>query len=71
MTEMNSNELEKTLMEICYEKRGVLTGAAGQGRCVAVLWFVQVDAAVGVEPVDEVDSGGAQARVVLREIRPR
>jgi hypothetical protein len=28
-----------------------------------VLWFVQVDAAAGVEAVDEVDGGGARARV--------
>ena len=62
---MKSDELEQTLMEICYEKRGVLTGAAGQRRCAVVIWFVQVDVASGVEAVDEVDGGGALARVAL------
>ena len=38
-------------------------GADEQQRGAAVLWSVQVDAAAGVEAVDEVDGGGTRARV--------
>ena len=52
-------------MRICYVEGGVLIEVAEQRRCAAVLWFVQVDEATGVEAVDDVDDGGAQVRVVL------
>ena len=57
---MNSDELEQTLMEIYYEEEEALTNAAGWRRCAAVLRFLQVDAAAGVEEADDLGGGGAQ-----------
>ena len=56
----------KTLMKICYEEEEVLTDVAGQWRYAAMLWFVQVDVAAGVEVVDEVDGGSSSVCVALR-----
>ena len=53
-------------MKICYEEEEVLTDVAGQWRYAAMLWFVQVDVAAGVEVVDEVDGGSSSVCVALR-----
>ena len=52
-------------MQICYTRGEVLTGAAEQRRCTAVLWSNQVVAAAGVGADEKVDDGGS-ARVLRR-----
>ena len=49
-------------MKICCKDEEVLPNVAEHRRYAAMLWFVHVDAATGVEEVHEVDGGRARAR---------
>ena len=57
----------ETLMQIWHSRRGILTGAAEQRRCVAVLWSKQVDAAALAGADAKVDGGGGVRALRRRE----
>ena len=67
---MNGEEHRRTvetLMQIWRSRRGILTGAAEQRRCVAVLWSKQVDAAALAGADAKVDGGGGVRALRRRE----